>query len=304
MAYSNLGMSLLGHAVSRAAGTGDWAQLVHDRIFAPLGMHDTGFAAGPDDSPSFSPRSSGGPEVEAWTGTGYAPAGVATRTTTDDLVRFARAVLDGTAPGLAALDPLGDPAPLAPGAPAMRTGMAWMLTTDSPGAPVAWHNGGTGGTRTMIAIDVAQQRASVVLNATTRDATGLGMLLVGQEGWPPSLPEIEPVAEGALAALFVAQLLLGAIFTRSRTALLAALALAAAGVILLGCAAPWATLPGWLFGSSAGLLASGALVAARRWSSLPWLPNGPIRRALTFIPVLVAAPLFGWMLVVLVLRLT
>jgi CubicO group peptidase (beta-lactamase class C family) len=38
--YSNLGITLLGHALARIAGQ-PWDSYVHDHILAPLGMHDT-----------------------------------------------------------------------------------------------------------------------------------------------------------------------------------------------------------------------------------------------------------------------
>lgn len=41
MHYSNLGASLLGFALTRAAGAPDWPSYVRERLFEPLGMHDT-----------------------------------------------------------------------------------------------------------------------------------------------------------------------------------------------------------------------------------------------------------------------
>ena len=50
-AYSNLGMSLLGHAEARAAGVPDWPTLATQRILQPLGMTATTFAATATDIP-------------------------------------------------------------------------------------------------------------------------------------------------------------------------------------------------------------------------------------------------------------
>ena len=246
------------------------------------------------------PRLSGGLDTEPWTGTGYAPAGVGITTTARDLARYAQALLDGRAPGQRALEPLGVTTEMLPGAPGMRMGLGW-LTVD--GTSVAWHNGGTGGMRTVLALDLQSHRAAIVLNASSQDVTGLGLLLIGQEGWPASLPDVATLLSGAVALLPILQLLLGALVTRSRLTLLAALALGFAGVVTLAVTAPWSMLPGALLGGGTGLLVAGGIVAGCRWRSLGWLPLGRIGRVLTFIPVLVAAPLAAWMLVVLVLRL-
>ena len=50
-AYSNLGMSLLGHAEARAAGVADWPTLATQRILQPLGMTATTFALTEADIP-------------------------------------------------------------------------------------------------------------------------------------------------------------------------------------------------------------------------------------------------------------
>ncbi|SDZ26046.1 CubicO group peptidase, beta-lactamase class C family [Micromonospora pattaloongensis] len=45
--YSNLGLSLLGHAVARLRG-GTWAEVLADRILTPLGLTGTAVAPGPE----------------------------------------------------------------------------------------------------------------------------------------------------------------------------------------------------------------------------------------------------------------
>src|ERR671913_246890 len=51
-AYSNLGMSVLGHAEARAAGVADWPTLATERLLRPLGMTGTTFAASEEDIPA------------------------------------------------------------------------------------------------------------------------------------------------------------------------------------------------------------------------------------------------------------
>ncbi|WP_197519623.1 serine hydrolase domain-containing protein [Pseudonocardia sp. HH130630-07] len=68
-AYSNLGISLLGHAEARAAGAADWSALVRERLLDPLGMQSTRLTtAGPDDA--LAPMFSNGWRAPSWWGRG------------------------------------------------------------------------------------------------------------------------------------------------------------------------------------------------------------------------------------------
>ena len=106
-AYSNLGMSLLGHAEARAAGVPDWPTLATQRILQPLGMTATTFAMTASGIPAgvLAGHHSNGWRAPYWYGPGFAPAGSGAWTTAEDLTRFATAVLAGKAPGMAALEP-------------------------------------------------------------------------------------------------------------------------------------------------------------------------------------------------------
>lgn len=169
MRYSNLGASLLGIALTRAAGVGTWCELMRQRLWTPLGMHDTEVAeAGRPASDLVQPRQPSGRASAPWTGSGYAPAGIGVTTTGNDLARYALAILHGSAPGMAALTARW------PVSKKQHIGLAWLVSDQG----VAWHNGGTGGTRTMLAIDLASRSASVVLNASSRDVTEVGLRLL------------------------------------------------------------------------------------------------------------------------------
>ena len=54
-----------------------------------------------------------------WYGTAFTPAGTSTYTTAEDMMKYARAVVERQAPGLAALEPVAD-------ADQGRIGLAWM----------------------------------------------------------------------------------------------------------------------------------------------------------------------------------
>lgn len=171
-AYSNLGFELLGHALAAAAGT-TYAGLVRARVAEPLGLTSWYVPATPGElSPhAVAGRSRRGEVVEAWTGEGLGPAG-GIRSTLGDLAVFAGALLDGTAPGAAALDPT---APFA--GPAVRIGVAW-LTTSVRGREITWHNGGTGGWRSYVGLDRAAGRAVAVVRASPRSVDRIGMDLL------------------------------------------------------------------------------------------------------------------------------
>ncbi|QSR27891.1 serine hydrolase [Nocardioides aromaticivorans] len=170
--YSNLGFELLGHAVAAAAGT-TYAGLVRDRIAVPLGLDSWYVPATPAE---LSPRALAGTTrrgraAEPWTGEGLGPAG-GIRSTLGDLAAFAAALLDGSAPGVAALEPTASFA-----GPAVRIGDAW-LTTTVRGRAITWHNGGTGGWRSFVGVDRDAGRAAVVVRATTRSVDRVGMDLL------------------------------------------------------------------------------------------------------------------------------
>jgi CubicO group peptidase (beta-lactamase class C family) len=171
-AYSNLGYELLGHAVAAAAGT-SYAELLAARLTRPLDLASVYAPRTADDlrPGAILGTSRLGRPQQAWTGEALAPAG-GIRASIEDMGRFTKALLDGSAPGIAALDPV---VPLA--GPAVRIGAAW-ITLSRHGRQVVWHNGGTGGFRSWIGLDRAAGTGVVLLSATARsvDRAGLAML--------------------------------------------------------------------------------------------------------------------------------
>lgn len=176
--YSNLGFELLGHAVAAAAGT-SYAGLVRDRVAVPLGLRSWSVPATPAElTPrAVTGRTRRGRPAAPWTGEGLGPAG-GIRSTLGDLGRFAAALADGSAPGVAALEPTASFA-----GPAVRIGDAW-LTTTVRGRAITWHNGGTGGWRSFVGVDRDAGRAAVVVRATTRSVDRAGMDLLTAPSGP------------------------------------------------------------------------------------------------------------------------
>jgi CubicO group peptidase (beta-lactamase class C family) len=171
MRYSNFGFELLGHAIARAAGT-TYTDLLEKRITIPLGLENTYAPSGLDQlrAEAVTGRSQHGRPQQAWTGEALAPAG-GIRATIGDMARFTEALLDGSAPGIAALDPLVQ---FGMGA---RIGAAW-ITVQVKHQEITWHNGGTGGFRSWVGINRKAGTGVVILSATASSVDRQGFRLL------------------------------------------------------------------------------------------------------------------------------
>jgi serine-type D-Ala-D-Ala carboxypeptidase/endopeptidase len=183
--YSNLGGGLLGHVLARRAGM-DYESLVRARITGPLGMNDTRIAL----TPEMRARLACGHNdrlapVANWDLPTLAGAG-ALRSTVNDLLKFLAV-------------PLGDPnRPLAKamsamlavrrptGAPTLEIALGWHVAKRG-GREIVWHNGGTGGYRSIVAFDPVARAGVVVLSNTFTNA---GVDDIGQHLLDPSSPLI------------------------------------------------------------------------------------------------------------------
>lgn len=168
--YFNLGAAAAGQAVAAAAGMG-YPDLMRTRLFEPLGMSRT--AIQEDHTLVAGGKSQTGLKVQPWLFDAYAPAGAAVSTTAD-LAKFATALLDGAAPGMAALYPT---------TPTLETGTSvgdfWAISTLQNGLTVTWHTGQTGGYTSYFGLDRAHHKAVVVLSDVATEATtGLGVDLL------------------------------------------------------------------------------------------------------------------------------
>ncbi len=210
--YSNWGYGLLGYLLASRAGA-PYAATLMTRVLAPLGLVDTfqqvpagragRHAAGHDALGRVAPF---------WTFT-PAMAGLGgLRSTTNDLLRLTRLLLDAHAAGggrrgkpapLAAalrrsLEPLpgADEASAAPEAVAMA--MGWQID----GAGRRWHNGSTGGFHAYLGVDLERRHGVVLLAATStaqvdRLVGPLFELLGGHAPEPLQLPGPDVLARHA-----------------------------------------------------------------------------------------------------------
>lgn len=296
--YSNLGMSLLGHAEARAAKAADWPALATARVLRPLGMNHTSFASTAADVPvnAAPPRRDNGWPAAYWYGPALAPAGSSTWTTAEDLASYAQALLAGRATGMVALEPRVP-------AGTKQLGLAWHISAQGDRS-ITWHNGATGGYRTMLALDRSRQQAMVVLGDTTRWTDRIGMTLAatgpGQAVEATDRPRWP--GRGTLAATLVG--LLGLLsFGREarragdRLAVAAATLSGLTGMLVLLAFGPWSLVPGWVWGAIAGAFVVGLVLAVRRARRLPSLPNQrPALGWLSFVSALMLMALVVWAL--------
>ncbi|GAB3226075.1 serine hydrolase [Glycomyces halotolerans] len=171
--YSNLGFELLGHALAKAADT-TYAELVRQRVAEPLGLDPFYIPATADElrpGAIIGTTRRGRPQ-EPWTGEALGPAG-GIRASITSMARFAKALTEGTAPGMAALEPTTS------FQPGTDIGAAW-ITIKIKGRAITWHNGGTGGFRSWIGIDRQTRTGVVVLTATSVSVDRHGFNLLAE----------------------------------------------------------------------------------------------------------------------------
>lgn len=156
--YSNFGAALLGDILATEVGL-PWAQALEQEVLAPHGLHGIGELSPP-------PGHSATQEVGTWDFDVMAPAGS----------------LDGDLNAMVAFAQLWlDPDPVMQGMLALRieaepygNGLGWIQGEDH-----WWHNGGTGGYSTYVAVDPKLDVAVIVLlNQSSQEVTSVGMALM------------------------------------------------------------------------------------------------------------------------------
>ena len=147
-----------------------YPDLMRTRLFEPLGMSHTAIEV--DHALVAGGRSQTGLPVQPWVMDAYAP-GAAAVSTTGDLAKLATALLDGTAPGMAALEPT-TPTDLWN----TRIGDFWKTTTWQTGQTITHHAGQTGGYAAYLGLDRPGHKAVIVLSDVANDASDLGSQLL------------------------------------------------------------------------------------------------------------------------------
>ena len=180
--YSNLGVGLLGHALSLASGR-SYEQLAHERVWTPLGMTRTAItltpwmqehlALGHDDA---------GKVVSNWDIPTFAGAG-AIRSTTTDMLKFVAANLRPDRGPLGKAMALAQRERAPAGGATSAIGLNWIIRFAGVDT-ITWHNGGTGGYRAFAGFASSKKMGVVVLtNSGGAGADDIGMHLLA-----PHLP--------------------------------------------------------------------------------------------------------------------
>ncbi len=178
--YSNFGYMWLSEMLARRAGKPFEAALA-ERVLQPLGLSDTAMRlAAPQRARMVAGHDASYRPAPEWT---FAPdmggAG-GLRASMADMVRLAQAIAGRVE------TPLRDTielalAPLRPAWGNNSTGFGW-ITHERDGTRVHWHNGGTGGFRSMIAVNAGTRSAAVVLVDSAQSFDDLALHLVDPEG--------------------------------------------------------------------------------------------------------------------------
>ena len=270
-AYSNLGMSLLGHAEARAAGVADWPTLATQRLLMPMAMTSTTFAATAADIPdgAVRGRKENGWRAAYWYGQGYMPAGTSTWTTAEDMTKYAWAVLTRQAPGMAAVEPEAE-------ARNGQIGLAWQMT-EFENRELTWHNGGAGGMRSMLALDRERKQGVIVLGNTSRSVDRAGLGLAASGGTPaavdrPALPTVPSLIAIVVGLALLISFVRAALRGKDKLAVGIGLLSGISGLLILLAYGPWTFAPAWIWASLTGAAAALATYAVLRARDLPTMP--------------------------------
>ncbi|MCJ7420471.1 serine hydrolase domain-containing protein [Sphingomicrobium astaxanthinifaciens] len=150
VAYSNFGAAILGAALARAAGT-SYAALLEERLFVPLGLEAV--IGNSSEGTLAQPHGRLHQPQSDWDLGAFAPAG-GVRADIADMARFARLYLERPAAFAEAI------ALLFEGGDADGLGLFRRRFGDRE---IVWHNGATGGSRAMMALDPDRGEAVVVM---------------------------------------------------------------------------------------------------------------------------------------------
>ncbi|MDB4664797.1 serine hydrolase [Verrucomicrobia bacterium] len=181
--YSNIGIGLLGHALSLKAGL-DFESLLRERICDPLGMKDTVITQSAEQESRRATGYSGVIERPYFKADALAPAG-SLLSTAHDLVIYLEHQMQLKSSTLNEALSLTHPKRKRSDSPGLDIGLGWLRISNTPN-PILVHDGVTLGHNAFVGFDPIQQLGVVVLcnarlNAHTQ-AQNIGLHLL----FPPS----------------------------------------------------------------------------------------------------------------------
>lgn len=174
VAYSNLGVGLLGQALA-SLDKMSYSDMVTARILAPLGMTATGIGLSTDRVPFMAQGHSASLlPVPLWDLPSMPGAG-ALRSSTRDMARFLQAHMQGTLAGASATHSaqvrIDDTQSVA---------LGWFIE-QRHGEEIHWHNGGTGGFRAFAGFNLKSGKGVVVLSNVSQGVDDIGLHLLSQK---------------------------------------------------------------------------------------------------------------------------
>jgi len=177
--YSNLGFGLLGEALAKKQAM-PYADLLRERITAPLKMTDTMIALTPEAKGRFAQgHDANGAAASPWNFAALAGCG-AVRSTASDLLLYVRAHMQPEGPLAKALASVTRSRRKTDRENA-TIGLAWQIEPRG-GKTIVWHNGMTGGYASFAGFTADGKRGVVILTNISRDVAPLGFAaLVPQE---------------------------------------------------------------------------------------------------------------------------
>jgi CubicO group peptidase (beta-lactamase class C family) len=164
--YSNFGAGLLGHVLALRAGR-TYEDLLLERVLVPLGLADTRITLSAEQRKRLAPGYDANLRpARNWMLPTLAGAG-ALRSTPRDMLAFARASLDPKGPLARAFALSQRKRTSIPGG--LAIGLGWHIAADGV---TRWHDGGTGGYRSWLAVVPARNLAVVLLANTASERLG------------------------------------------------------------------------------------------------------------------------------------
>ena len=159
--YSNLGMGLLGHALTLRYGK-TYEQMIADLVTTPFDMHETSVTLSEDQKKRLAPGHDGdGNPVANWDLDALAGAG-ALRSTAGDMLRYVQGHLDPPEKMKSAIELAH--VKRAEVGQGMNIALAWLI---KPDGKTYWHNGGTAGYSTYASFNTDRKTGVVVLINTS-----------------------------------------------------------------------------------------------------------------------------------------
>jgi len=185
--YSNLGVGLLGQALSFRAGR-SYEALVAERVTGPLKLTDTRIALTPSMQQRLAPGHTGsGLVAKNWDLPTLAGAG-ALRSTMNDMLTYAHMQASSPSTPLGTAFAFTHAERHAGPTPNMTIGLAWHRFKTPAGRTIVWHNGGTGGYKSFIGFDEASGDAIVVLANSANSVDEIGLHLLDAAVPLPAVP--------------------------------------------------------------------------------------------------------------------